>query len=375
MRTDDRRASLQTEAFSSVLTLIHQAAISPAGWEPVLRRLADLTGCVAGGLTVERFATRQGSPLTFFGFDPQHVSRCFDQYLPLNPLFNIERRMQRGFLVTNGDVVPLPQFRRSDFFNGWARPQGLCSPVTVVLHRTTSTYVPLTLVRPDGTGEVTKGGRATLSRFIPHLVHAMDVAVRLQSQVGTSVLEGLPHGAVLVDETERVVFANAAAEELLQPPDAAVFRRAGRLTAREPGAARRLQAAVAAGLGSAGPARGAQVSIPQAGGEGPLRIRVTPLPRVESVWQTLHEGGLGSARCLVLLSGADTGAVARQYGLTPAEARVMAAIVVGKGLTAAARDLGIARSTAQSHLDKIFQKTSTNRQAELVSLVKGEAGS
>lgn len=366
---------MREETFASVLTLIHQAAVSPAGWDPVLRRLADLTGCVAGGLTVERFATRQGAPLTFFGFDPDHVSRCFDQYLPLNPLFDIERRMQLGFLVTNGDVVPLPQFRQSEFFNGWARPQGLCSPVTVVLHRTTSTYVPLTLVRPDGAGEVTKAGRATLSRFVPHLVHAMDVSVRLQSHVGASVLESLPHGAVLLDGVERIVFANAAVEKLLQPADAPVFCRAGRLTAREPAAARRLQAAVAAGLGLAGAVRGAQVSIPWPGSNGPLRVRVTPLPRVEGGWQALDEGGLGSARCMVLLSGADTGAVARQYGLTPAEARVMAAIVVGKGLAAAARELGIARSTAQSHLDKIFQKTSTNRQAELVGLVKGEAGS
>ena len=143
---------LQDKNFASVLALIHQAALSPAAWDPVLRQLAGLTGCVAGGLTVERFATRQGSPLTFFGFDPDQVVRCFDHYLPLNPLFGIERRMQRGFLVTNGDVVPLTQFRRSEFFNGWARPQGLCSPVTVVLHRTEASYVPLTLVRPDGAG-------------------------------------------------------------------------------------------------------------------------------------------------------------------------------------------------------------------------------
>lgn len=324
---------------------------------------------------MERFSTRQGAPLTFFGFDPQHVSRCFDQFLPLNPLFDIERRMQRGFMVANGDVVPLPQFRRSEFFNGWARPQGLCSPVTVVLHRTTSVYVPLTLVRPDGAGDVTKAERAALSRFVPHLVHAMDVATKIQSRVGTAVLETLPYGAVLLDGAGRVVFANAAAEELLGMTEAAVYCSSGRLTAREPGAARRLQAALAAGLGSSGPVRGGQVSVARPGGIGPLRVRVAPMPQVEDVWQTLDESGLSSARCLVLLSYLDIGTVARQYGLTPAEARMLTAIVVGKGLAAAARELGVARSTAQSHLDKIFQKTGTNRQAELVGLVKGEARS
>jgi hypothetical protein len=168
------------EDFLAVLELIHRAALRPIGWDDVLRRLASLTGCVAGGLTVERPATRQGVPLTYFGFDPGHVERTFDHYLPLNPLFQIEPQMQRGFVVANEDVVAPNAFRRSEFYNGWARPQGLCSPITVVIHRTSSFYVPLTLVRPDGAGEVTSDGRALLSRLAPHLVHAMDVTFRLQ---------------------------------------------------------------------------------------------------------------------------------------------------------------------------------------------------
>jgi len=67
--------------------------------------------------------------------------------------------------------------------------------------------------------------------------------------------------------------------------------------------------------------------------------------------------------------------VAEDHGLTPAETRVLSALTSGKGLAAVARKLGISRSTVHSHLDKIFQKTGTNRQAELVGLVQAGVGS
>jgi DNA-binding CsgD family transcriptional regulator len=41
----------------------------------------------------------------------------------------------------------------------------------------------------------------------------------------------------------------------------------------------------------------------------------------------------------------------------------------GDGIPAAAARLGVARSTARTHLLKLFQMTGTNRQAELVRLL------
>ena len=56
------------------------------------------------------------------------------------------------------------------------------------------------------------------------------------------------------------------------------------------------------------------------------------------------------------------------FGLTSAEARVLAQLISGEGLTVAARHLDIARSTARTHLARILEKTGTHRQAELVRL-------
>ncbi|WP_261321722.1 helix-turn-helix transcriptional regulator [Rhizobium leguminosarum] len=57
------------------------------------------------------------------------------------------------------------------------------------------------------------------------------------------------------------------------------------------------------------------------------------------------------------------------YDLTPAEARVV--LQIGRGLSAAqcAATLAISENTLKTHLGRVYAKTSTARQADLVALV------
>jgi DNA-binding CsgD family transcriptional regulator len=57
------------------------------------------------------------------------------------------------------------------------------------------------------------------------------------------------------------------------------------------------------------------------------------------------------------------------FGITPAEARLVARLVDGLTLTAAAEALGVSRNTARTQLSSIFTKTGVNRQMQLVKLV------
>jgi hypothetical protein len=200
--------------------LILSAAVRPKGWKEVLHYLADETDCVAGGITIEDARTRKGEPLVYFGFDADHVRRTFDYYLPMNPLFGIAERMKPGFVVTNGDVVDESAFRRGEFYNGWARPQGLCCPTTVVLTRKSDKYCPLTLVRPDGKGDVSRADLRWLRGLTPHLIRAMEITVELDTRsldyhfvdVAT---EGSNLGLIALDEEGRIVYANGVAETRL----------------------------------------------------------------------------------------------------------------------------------------------------------------
>jgi DNA-binding CsgD family transcriptional regulator len=57
------------------------------------------------------------------------------------------------------------------------------------------------------------------------------------------------------------------------------------------------------------------------------------------------------------------------YGLALAETRIIGLLASDLGLDAAAAALGIARTTARTHLKHIFEKTGTSRQSQLMNLV------
>ncbi len=66
---------------------------------------------------------------------------------------------------------------------------------------------------------------------------------------------------------------------------------------------------------------------------------------------------------------ASTEALRRRFGLTRAEAAFLGEIVKGDGIQAAADRLGVSLATARTHLRHVFDKTGTQRQAELVGLM------
>ncbi|MBC7051945.1 helix-turn-helix transcriptional regulator, partial [Salmonella enterica subsp. enterica serovar Enteritidis] len=63
-------------------------------------------------------------------------------------------------------------------------------------------------------------------------------------------------------------------------------------------------------------------------------------------------------------------AIAQFFELTPQEARVAAAIAAGQSLKQAAGLIGIRVSTARTHLRRIFGKTGTSQQSQLVALFR-----
>jgi DNA-binding CsgD family transcriptional regulator len=86
-------------------------------------------------------------------------------------------------------------------------------------------------------------------------------------------------------------------------------------------------------------------------------------------------GGSAVAAIFVRSAELDTPAapevIAKLYGLTPSELRVLLAVFESGGVPNVAEALGISEATAKTHLRRLFEKTGTGRQADLVKLVAG----
>lgn len=67
-------------------------------------------------------------------------------------------------------------------------------------------------------------------------------------------------------------------------------------------------------------------------------------------------------------------AVAQDFRLTPREGEVLLLLARGRTLAIIMRDLGIAKGTAQTHIENVYQKLGVHKQQELIDLVESYLG-
>lgn len=96
----------------------------------------------------------------------------------------------------------------------------------------------------------------------------------------------------------------------------------------------------------------------------PLILLMPHLQRVLRLSAALIRAGDGAGGLLQRAQSA-----ARRYEFTPAEARVLEALLGGRTVGSVARTLGVGEATVKTHLQHIFDKTDTRRQIDLVRLL------
>jgi DNA-binding CsgD family transcriptional regulator len=215
-----------------------------------------------------------------------------------------------------------------------------------------------------------------LETLAPHLKRAAEVHQLLsRARAATESLGAAVAAAgfavFLLTKDCRVFFANSKAEELVRRGAGFRYER-GRLAAATPVLTQRLRALAHDG---ARPERadgeiGGTLELPCGENRPALVAHVFPLAANRTV--SIFDIERPAAAVFVVDPSADFGAQIRlfgaRFGLTPAETRVASEIIGGKGLLAAAVSLKITEDTARTHAKRIFSKTGTSRQTELIRL-------
>jgi DNA-binding CsgD family transcriptional regulator len=183
-----------------------------------------------------------------------------------------------------------------------------------------------------------------------------------------NVIASAGFGLVLVRSNRQIVCANDAAEKLIRASSELRCEH-GCICAPNFKTARKLQSLISAAsrpIGELVPRR--SIILRNEDGLASLVVHVVPFSPPSTVLMPDNERPVAGLFIVDCQRGtADrVDAFADLFQLTSAETRVLAQMILGEGLTIAARRLNIARSTARSHLDHILQKTGTHRQAELV---------
>jgi DNA-binding CsgD family transcriptional regulator len=185
-------------------------------------------------------------------------------------------------------------------------------------------------------------------------------------------LDLVRHGAMLVAVEGRPRVANHAALAILRKNDGLMLARTG-LVAERATDTRLLQRLLQDAIKSPelGEPKDSPITLQRRTAQHALIVRVVPGPEFEvpglDCWP-----GTGNRTALLKLYDqdlgleVDAGDLCRLYGLTRGEAALAVLLVRGKSIEDAAAELFISPHTARTHLKRIFMKTDTHRQTELV---------
>jgi len=190
-----------------------------------------------------------------------------------------------------------------------------------------------------------------------------------KTDFGAAALNRLPMGVVIVDKDAQVLFMNNAASDIFALSDGVDVGATGIFRTSKVEETKNLHVMIADAAQEIDENReGGAMSVSRPSYRRSFSLLVVPLPDEEDI-------SSDAGNVAVFINDPEkhneppTNVLARLYGLTEAEARLLQALIVGKKLETVSDDFGVSMNTVRSHLKQIFRKTGTNRQPELVSLV------
>jgi DNA-binding CsgD family transcriptional regulator len=368
----------ETEQVSRLIGDIYDAALDPALWPRTLEAIASFIPVSAVNLFAQDALKKSANVFYVHGLDPAYIQAYFDTYIKINPLFPTALFFEVGRIVTEDEVLPRAQLRSTRFVKEWVEPQGYIDSMATILEKSAVSCAVFSVLRHKRDGMVDERARRGMELIVPHVRRALLIGKvidlhKVEAAALADALDGLAAGLFLVDGIGRIVHANISGHGMLAKGD--VLRAAGpKLSAVDESAERALLdsfTAAQSGDGAIG-VKGVAVTLARTA-DAPHVAHVLPL----TAGARRQAGNRYSAVAAVFVHQATLDGstpfetIARHFRLTPAELGVMLAIVQIGGVPEVAPVLGISEPTVKTHLQRVFEKTGTNRQADLIKLVAG----
>lgn len=360
--------------FSRLVSSIYAAAVTVDRWDTALAEIVDAFDGTGGALAIARASPDMPEIQVNVGTDAA-AKRAYNEYYGRLDHVAAAIEQSPAGLVRTGTELVLPQMN-SEFHVDWIRPNNFGDGIFV---RLTDGAVCewLAVAAPHRSEPFGTTERVRLMRhLIPHLQQAIHTQSKLsnlarrQSDLARA-MELTQNGIALVGSGCRVLHLNSAAENILTSGDGLGIHSSGLISATVVHADRDLHRLVHRALGEepSGIPSGGAFLCPRPSGMRAYAVYVAPLSREVT--------GLGSSKATALVLIVDpmresepvAAILRRLYGLTNMEAEVALRILRCEGLRPVADELAVSLTTIRTHLQHVFDKTDTHRQAELVRLL------
>jgi DNA-binding CsgD family transcriptional regulator len=361
-------SGIRTETADSLIGRIYETAVLPEQWPDLLDRIAHSLGALGGNLirSHESGINLISSPSI------EETAREFDRQGWNQNNSRVSRRLERasypGFLA-DIELHTIEEINSLPMYTEFLTPRGASAGSGTVIQGAENDII---LVAIEGFPSHQRSLEASgfLDGLRPHLARATTLSSHIRQQRAKSLVEAfnlMGLAIALLDVNGRVIRASdqfaLAFDDLLldgtkrlQIPDKLADRRfaEGLVTMRWQNS-------------------GCSIAIRDSNQMGRAVLHLVPARRdAVGMFDNVHLFAILANPDNHALPDADI--IAALFDLTPAEARVARAVAENRALAELAQEWGISVETIRSQLKRVFAKTSTARQGELVSLLARLAG-
>lgn len=349
---------------------IYEAAFVPELWPGVLQSLSDASNSAAGdiGLLQEHnapkfLATDMIRPV----LDDISAQREWPDVEVTRMMFSM---LPPAAFIYDADYFPPEVLAANRSRLDRTRPLGIGGQVGTFITIPTGEIVLFAMERWLHNDRPSDENLAWLNGMRPHLARAGLIGARLRlerAQAMTSTLQKIGLPAAVMTATGRVLAANPLLET---HADLFVPTARDGIAIADDTADELFRSAVDV-LSRGASSEVSSIAVRAREGRPACVVHVLPLCR--SSRDIFGRGDILMTATVIqphepIPSG---GLLAALFDLSPAEAKLAAALASGLSLDAAAAASGVTVKSARTYLERIFAKTGTHRQAELVALLKG----
>jgi hypothetical protein len=179
------------------------------------------------------------------GHDPRFLDIYHEKYFRINPLFPTVVFFDVERPLSIADCLPREDFCRSQFVREWVMPQGFIDTAISNVEKSATGCSTFTVMRDITDGPADDEFRRRFGLIVPHVRRALLIGNvidrhKVEAAALADTLDTLASAMFIVDETGRIVHANASGYTMLA--EGRVLRApGGRLGANEPAAEQALR--------------------------------------------------------------------------------------------------------------------------------------
>ena len=345
-------------------------------WAAVYKHLAEILSSGPGSISLY-LENKKQFHLFAPTVDPEFYRQYAEYFQFINPFHGNVVATAPGERFSRRKFMSDREFEKTEIFQEFYRKYDMFNLEYLALFNHFGVTGGVWFSRPESAANFGAKEIRTMDFLIPHLQRAFQIQIQLaeaqdKNGIMLEVLGRIPHAVFLLDGAGKVVFMNEKARQITDSKDGLEIDRYGILKARLPSETKKLRTVLQGVFEpdlNKGSVFGGALQFFRQSNSRPLSGIVAPFSK-----QDLFNVGTRDY-ALLFIADPEGGEkineriLADLFGLTRAEARLAALLAKGVSPVEACRLLNIKQNTMRTHLKRIFSKTETGRQSELVNLI------